>query len=105
MSWNSIRELVEDLNLEVNPSNETAVKTEVRKQLFLIHPDRNNGQFSSDSTKERFSKLTKALEYLEEQKRESLELVTRNQLSALVQAFNDALTPFREERLEQTRNA
>ncbi len=103
MKWISIEEMVKELNLDIDLSDKTDIKSEIRKQLSLIHPDKNNGQFSSDSAKERFNKLTLALEYLEEQKSESQSLILRNQFLAIIHAINDAFSPFKEEALGRAR--
>src|SRR4051812_9688786 len=104
MQWTSISELVKDLNLESDSSDESSIKSEIRKRLSLIHPDKNNGQFISDGVKEQFYVLTQALDFLEVKEKESQSLIAITQSSALIQAITNALVPTKEERLNQERN-
>lgn len=96
--------MVQDLGLQVDPSDENAIKAEIRKQLSALHPDRNNGQFSSENSRERFDKLTKALDYLEQWKKDSQALIPVNQVYALVQSINDALAPSAKTKLDSIKN-
>jgi hypothetical protein len=104
MRWTSTSEMIKDLNLQLDSSDEIAIKSEIRKELSQIHPDKNNGQFNSDSDKERFNKLTLALDFLEEEKKESQALISTNQPTAIVQAITNSLAPTTEERLNRKRD-
>lgn len=104
MRWSSIDELIKDLELEIDSSDEASVKSEIRKQLSIIHPDKNNGRFSSDSAKERFNKLTEALKFLSKRKKESQALISIDPPSAIIKAITTALAPTKEERLNRERD-
>lgn len=100
MKWNSLSEMIEDLKLEADPSDEASVKAEVRHKISIIHPDKNNGQFASESAKERYVELTEALKFLESRNKQSQAIVSVD-TSAIVQAISRTLVPTKEEILNR----
>lgn len=104
MSWLSIKEMVQDLGLQVDPSDETVIKNEIRKELSALHPDKNEGRFSSETARERFVALTKAVDYLDQLNSESQALIPVNQVHTLLLTIKDAIEVSSANNLDTTRN-
>jgi len=104
MAWLSIREIVEELGLRTAVNDTDGLKSELRKEVSRLHPDKNNGEFSSTAAKERFNQLTQALEFLDRQSEESQALVPISQVTAIVKAVIEAISPSRDDRVSKSTN-
>jgi hypothetical protein len=104
MSWLSLKEMVEELGFKADLNDVDSLKSEIRKQLSILHPDKNNGEFSSPDAKERFNKLTQALDFIDKHRDETQALVPINQVTAIVKAVGEAIAPSREDRVAKTTN-
>jgi hypothetical protein len=64
--WQSIEELVRDLRLSADPKQSDAVAKEIRRNLSLLHPDKNGGAFVTDADRDTYDRLNRALEFVRE---------------------------------------
>ena len=93
-----------NLKLEATSSDESAVKSELRQKIALIHPDKNNGRFASENDRLRFEELTKALDFLENRNKQTQAITLKDTPSAILQHINGALIPTTEEVLERKKD-
>lgn len=64
MNTQQLVELVKDLELTIEPVTLESVRSEIRKQIVTLHPDRNGGSFSSDDDEKRYHQMIDALNLL-----------------------------------------
>ncbi len=66
--WKSIDDLIHALGLSVSPGDLEGVEKALKQQLLKVHPDTTNGEFASNTQKERFHRVSEALELVQRQK-------------------------------------
>jgi hypothetical protein len=92
--WQSIEELVEDLNLSSDPRQPDEVAKEIRRKLAALHPDTNGGDdFRTDADRQSFQTLDKAREFvrMSNHNDEKAVVVSKKDLWELVERLRPAM--------------
>lgn len=61
--WRSLEHIVRTLDLSADPRQVSDVEKEIRRRLAEIHPDRNGGEFETDSSRYDYDELATALKF------------------------------------------
>jgi len=89
--WTSPAEIVTEFGIEQHLSDPDSLRTELRKIVTALHPDKNEGAFASDEDKTKFLKAQSAIDFLEIHSRSAMAMIPVSQLPAIVSAFAQAL--------------
>jgi hypothetical protein len=102
VNFQSINQIKEQFNLE--SENISELKKQILQILKQIHPDNNSGEFKSESDKEKFTLLTEALEFLNNENN-SEALIAPDKNTDITNFAKNALTiAEQEERINQKKD-
>lgn len=107
MRWNSITQIVKELNLESDPSDIHDVKKELKNIIAILHPDKSNGEFKSEADKEKFLNYKEAYEFCENQEQivnSEKMLVPLDTVTDLVKTITQNLSESKKQSIEERLN-
>lgn len=81
--------IVEQFELEADPTDSSSVLKALKKRLGELHPDRNGGSFASEESRQNYHSIQSAIGSLEA----SGALVPLKEVTALVEAITKTMAP------------
>ena len=89
--WQSVQQIVEELNLDCNSEDSEAVKKALKQLRSKLHPDNSGGKFLSPSEEEQYYAVLEALNFLTEEKENRLAPVPQTNDSLGIQVLTQVL--------------
>ena len=89
--WKSVEDVAKEFGVTLDQAGDDGVRSELRRIMATLHPDKHGGNFASDSDKEKYLRAQKAVEFLDATK-DSLAMISVSQLPAIVTAVAQALS-------------
>lgn len=89
--WKSVEDVAKEFGVKLDLAGDEGVRSELRRIMATLHPDKHGGEFASDSDKEKYLRAQKAVEFLDAAK-DSLAMIPVSQLPAIVTAVAQALS-------------
>jgi len=90
-NWTSSVEIAAAFGLEQYASDTESLRSEVKKLVASLHPDRNGGSFPSEADKTKFLRAKSAMDFLEAHSQSAMAMIPVSQLPAVVSAVAQAL--------------
>lgn len=97
MKWNSLKDIINHFNLEVDETNVSDIRSALVQLLANSHPDKSGGGFSTEEQKERYNNIQSAIENLNILSSQQNALVSVNQITEIIRAVTDAIAPKKED--------
>jgi hypothetical protein len=85
MEFNTLDEIIKHFNIEFTEGDD--VKKELKNLIKKIHPDKNDGEFKSETDKTKYNEIIEALGFLELNNVTSI--ATKNDVAALTKVLNE----------------
>ena len=90
-NWTSSSEIATEFGFEQYASDIESLRTEIKKLVVSLHPDRNGGLFPSEADKTKFLRAKSAMDFLEAHSQSAMAMIPVSQLPAVVSAVAQAL--------------
>lgn len=90
-TWSSPVEIAAEFGLDQHVSDTETLRSELKKLVASLHPDRNGGSFPSEADKAKFLRAKSAMDFLEVHSQSSMAMIPLSQLPAVVSAVAQAL--------------
>lgn len=90
--WKSLADVAGEFGVTTDASDPEVLRSELKKIMSSIHPDKNAGQFKTEEDKSRYLRAKAALEFLDVHTQVGSSLIPISQLPVLFAAFSQAIT-------------
>ncbi|MEC8525039.1 MAG: hypothetical protein VXZ24_12450 [Pseudomonadota bacterium] len=90
MAWRSTQEIVDRFGLEAAPNDFESLNRELRQRLTDLHPDKTGGHFETEDHKLEYDEVRTARDFVSTLENASQNVVTIEQLPALLNALQIA---------------
>ncbi|MEH6491313.1 hypothetical protein [Halopseudomonas sp.] len=90
MAWRSTQEIVDRFGLEAAPNDFESLNRELRQRLTDLHPDKTGGHFETEDHKIEYDEVRTARDFVSTLENASQNVVTIEQLPALLNALQIA---------------
>lgn len=90
-NWSSAAEIAAEFGFDKHASDTENLRSEIKKLVAALHPDRNGGSFPSESEKNKFLRAKSAMDFLDRHSQSSMTMIPISQLPAVVSAVAQAL--------------
>ena len=95
MDFDSLDDIIKRFDFDVKNADE--IKKELKSLIKEVHPDKNRGDFKSETDKNSFYEIQAALEYLEKMN-PNVSLSTQSEITALTKVLTDLAVTKRKNR-------
>jgi hypothetical protein len=93
MIWNSLIDIIEHFNLDVDETNINEIRSALVQLLADSHPDKSGGDFASEEQKEKYNEIQNAIDNLSTIHSQQNALVSINQVTDIIKAVTEAIVP------------
>lgn len=90
--WTSPDEIAAEFGFEQYASDTDSLRTELKKLVASLHPDRNGGSFASEVDETKFLRAKNAMDFLDAHSQSAMAMIPVAQLPAVVSAVAQALS-------------
>ena len=99
MDFDSLNDIIQHFDFDVKDADE--VKKELKNLIKEVHPDKNRGDFKSETDKNSFHEIQAALEYLE-RLNSNVSLSTQSEIKVLAKVLTDLALTKKEESIAES---
>ncbi len=97
MSWNSLEQMTEELDLKSNPKDIDKLKAELKARIKELHPDNSGGNFKSEDDAKNLYRLIEALDYCDVKRNT---LIPLDSVTELIKQLSENLASANKEPIE-----
>ncbi len=96
MKYNSLKDIINHFNLDVNETNASNVRYALVQLLAKLQPEKSGDSFSTEEQKQRYNDIQCAIEDLNILGSQQNAFVSINQVTDIIKAITNAITPGKE---------